>query len=33
MGVLHTPSRHTFECDGTQRVFPIPSLYDFTGFC
>ena len=25
MGVLHTPSRHTFECDGTQRVFPIPS--------
>ncbi len=26
MGVLHTPSRHTFECDGTQRVFPIPSL-------
>ena len=26
MGVLNTPSRHTFECDGTQRVFPIPSL-------
>ena len=26
MGVLHTPSRHTFECDGTQRVFPIPSF-------
>lgn len=25
MGILHTPSRHTFECDGTQRVFPIPS--------
>ena len=25
MGVVSTPSRHTFECDGTQRVFPIPS--------
>ena len=23
--VLHTPSRHTFSCDGTQRLFPIPS--------
>ena len=25
MGVVSTPSRHTFKCDGTQRVFPIPS--------